>query len=336
MKIKRAGIALFVFLSVPLSTFGHHAFTGVFDMDNLTELEGEITRLLWRNPHVRFTMRSATGESWDIETNSVSILSRMDVSPELLAEGDTISVAGFPARDGSNEMWVNNLLLSDGREVVTRPGVAPHWSTEHLGESAFWLAGGDSNARERGIFRVWSTRFNGPGRVMNLADYPLTIAAAAVRASFDPLVDNPIDECTPKGMPWIMHQPYPVEFTQDGDKIFFHIEEYDLVRTVHMNPDAVDKNAPRVLLGHSVGHWDGDDLIVETHSVDWAHFNAAGIRQSPAATFVERFSPSDDGANLDYTITVTDPATFTEPVTLRKQWVWREGETVKPYECARY
>ena len=33
MKIKRAGIALFVFLSVPLSTFGHHAFTGVFDMD---------------------------------------------------------------------------------------------------------------------------------------------------------------------------------------------------------------------------------------------------------------------------------------------------------------
>ncbi len=320
----------------PLSSLGHHAFTGVFDMDNLMELEGEITRLMWRNPHVQFTIRTGAGASWDIETNSVSILSRMDVNRELLAEGDRITVAGYPARSGSSDMWINNILLSDGREIVTRPGVAPHWTEEHLGRSEIWLADGDADAGGEGLFRVWSTRFNGPGRNMGLDEYPLTASAAAARAAFDPLVDNPISECTPKGMPWIMQQPYPVAFTQDGDDVLFHIEEYDLIRVIHMNPDDVLENPVPALLGHSAGRWDGDDLVVHTRAVDWSHFNAAGIPQSGEAQFEERFSPSDDGANLDYTITVTDPGTFTEPVTMRKQWVWREGETVEPYGCTNY
>lgn len=322
--------------ALPFSGQAHHAFSGVFDMNNLTELEGEITRLMWRNPHVQFTMRDANGESWDIETNSVSILSRMDVSAELLAEGDRITVAGYPARSGANEMWINNILLSDGRELVTRPGVEPHWASEHLGVSETWLAGGAEGGAEQGIFRVWSTRFNGPGRYMGLPEYPLTASAAAAQAAFDPLADDPIGECTPKGMVWIMQQPYPVQFTQDGDEIFFHIEEYDLVRTIHMDPEAVEENPTPTLLGYSVGRWDGDDLVVHTRAVDWYHFNSNGIPQSAEAEFEERFSLTDDGANLDYTVIVTDPQTFTEPVTMRKQWVWRPGETVKPYECTNY
>ena len=321
---------------LPISALGHHAFSGVFDMDNLTELEGEITRLMWRNPHVQFTIQTAQGESWDIETNSVSILSRMDVDPSLLSEGDRIAVAGYPARDGDSEMWINNILLPDGREVVTRPGVPHYWSEEHLGQSDYWLGDGDEGAADQGIFRVWSTRFNGPGRYMGMDEYPLTESAAAALAAFDPLVDNPIGDCTPKGMPWIMHQPYPVAFTRDGDDILFHIEEYDLVRRIHMDPDAVTDDVSRALLGYSTGSWDGDDLIVETHSADWYHFNSGGIPQSSQARFQERFSLSGDGANLDYTITATDPETFTAPVTMNKQWVWRPGETVKPYECTNF
>ena len=103
-----------------------------------------------------------------------------------------------------------------------------------------------------------------------------------------------------------------------------------------MDPDAVTDDVSRALLGYSTGSWDGDDLIVETHSADWYHFNAGGIPQSSQARFQERFSPSDDGANLDYTITVTDPETFTAPVTMHKQWVWRSGESVNPYDCTNY
>ncbi len=326
--------ALFVVL--PASGHAHHAFAGVFDMDNLVELEGEITRLMWRNPHVQFSVRTSEGETWRVETNSVSILSRMDVGPDLLSEGDRVTVAGYTARNGNLEMWTNNVLLASGRELVTRPGVAPLWSENHLGRSEIWLADGDAGGADQGIFRVWSTRFNGPGRYMGLDQYPLTAAAAAARADFDPLVDDPIGECAPKGMPTIMHQPYPVAFSRDGDDILFHIEEYDLVRRIHMNPEARDADVEPTLMGHSTGRWDGDDLVVDTHAVDWFHFDTSGIPQSDRAQFQERFSLSGDGANLDYTITVTDPETFTEPVTMRKQWVWRAGETVKPYGCTNF
>ena len=125
-------------------------------------------------------------------------------------------------------------------------------------------------------------------------------------------------------------------FSRDGDDILFHIEEYDLVRRIHMNPESVAAEVAPTLLGHSTGRWDGDALVVDTHSVDWYFFNASGIPQSAQARFQERFSLSGDGANLDYAITVTDPETFTEPVTMRKQWVWRAGETVKPYGCTNY
>ena len=330
------GMIAALLLALPQPSHAHHAFAGVFDMDNVTELEGEITRVMWRNPHVQFTVSTADGESWRVETNSVSIISRMDIGADLLGEGDRVTVAGFPARNGDLEMWTNNILLASGRELVTRPGVAPHWSEDHLGRSEVWLADGDTGGADQGIFRVWSTRFNGPGRYMGLDEYPLTATAAAAREAFDPSVDDPTGECAPKGMPAIMHQPYPVAFTRDGDDILFLIEEYDLVRRIHMDPDAVDADVSPTLLGHSTGRWDGDVLVVDTHSIDWYHFNTTGIPQSSQAHLQERFSLSGDGANLDYTITVTDPETFTEPVTMRKQWVWRAGETVKPYGCTNY
>jgi hypothetical protein len=41
----------------------------------------------------------------------------------------------------------------------------------------------------------------------------------------------------------------------------------------------------------------------------------------------------DDGARLDYTLTVTDPATFTEPVVLEKSWLWLSAMTIEPFDC---
>mgnify|MGYP006133791759 FL=1 len=137
---------LSVLFFYPVMSSAHHAFAGIFDMNTLSEIEGEITELLWRNPHVRFSIETDAGEIWDIETNSVSIIQRMDISSELLSVGDRVRVAGFSERRGEKAMWTNNVLLADGRELVTRPGVEPHWLAEALGSSQVWLADG-SDAR---------------------------------------------------------------------------------------------------------------------------------------------------------------------------------------------
>ena len=165
-------------------------------------------------------------------------------------------------------------------------------------------------------------------------EYPLTETARAIRAEWDPQrAGNPFLSCEPIGMPRIMGQPYPMEFVDDGERILLRIELYDVVRTIHMDPDAAAGNAPPGPLGFSTGSWDGNALVVRTTRLGWPWFDQSGIPQSAAAELLERFTPSADGTRLEYILTVTDPDTFTEPVTLEKYWTWRPDAQVRPFDC---
>ena len=107
---------------LPFAATAHHSVAANFDEKTITELEGEIVRVFWRNPHVGFTVsvRDEDGgeELWDIESTSVSTLRRMDISQSLVSAGQTVRVAGNPSRRGDRLIYVNNLLLPDGREAV--------------------------------------------------------------------------------------------------------------------------------------------------------------------------------------------------------------------------
>ena len=67
--------------------------------------------------------------------------------------------------------------------------------------------------------------------------------------------------------------------------------------------------------------------------IDWSWFDQSGVPQSDALTLVERFSVSEEGEELIYSVEATDPAVFTKPVVLEKRWVSIPGEEIKPYEC---
>ena len=86
-------------------------------------------------------------------------------------------------------------------------------------------------------------------------------------------------------------------------------------------------------MGHSVGRWEGETLVVNTTLSAWPYFDGQGIPISAAAEYEERFTVSDDGKRLNYTVLVTDPATFTEPVLLDRFWLWVPGVQVELYDC---
>ncbi|MEE8094004.1 MAG: hypothetical protein V3T47_07190, partial [Gammaproteobacteria bacterium] len=69
------------------------------------------------------------GEIWEIESNSIRGLERREISQDVIRVGTRFRLAGFPARNGSREMYTSNILLADGREVVLRPGSEPRWQT---------------------------------------------------------------------------------------------------------------------------------------------------------------------------------------------------------------
>ena len=98
-----------------------------------------------------------------------------------------------------------------------------------------------------------------------------------------------------------------------------------------MTGDAHDPS-PSVL-GYSTGRWDGESLVVTTTHIDWPWFDQTGVRQTEAIELLERFTLSEDGLRLNYSVTATDPATFTEPVVLTRDWIWLPGEQVQPYNC---
>jgi hypothetical protein len=105
------------------------------------------------------------------------------------------------------------------------------------------------------------------------------------------------------------------------------------VRTISMRPDAAVDTLPKTLLGRSKGRWEGDTLVVTTSRIAWPYLDPSGVPQGGSSSIVERFTPTSDGTRLNYAMTITDPDTFTEPIELKRSWVWRPGETVKPYNC---
>ncbi len=331
--------ALLGLLLLPLAAFGHHSFAATFDLTRTIELEGEVTEILWRNPHVGLALKTTDSSGaeavWNLESHSLSILRRMEITEPFFAVGDMVKVAGYPARRATDGLFVTHMLLPSGEEFVFQFGSEPaelRWSDRAWGQSERWFVEtGDASEAERGIFRVWSTSLAINGGFFWLPSYPLTDSAQATLAAWDPYTDSPIADCAPKGMPHIMSQPYPLEFVDQGDSIMLRLEEYDTVRTIYMT-DGVDIPPPS-RLGHAVGHWEDSVLVVHTTGVNFGHFNSDGIVLSDNVEIVERFTPVEGGSRLNYEMTVTDETAFTEPVVLTKTWVWLPEVRVTPYEC---
>ena len=313
------------------TTLGHHSITGTFDATRLVEIEGTITRVLWRNPHVRLSVRTddqGQEAEWAIESGAVSRLSRWGVDNGTLAVGDTIRLAGFPSKRRAQEMYGQNLLLPDGREILMDHRASRRWNEETIGGER--MSAGASNST-LGIFRVWTG--DGQRYDADADSFPLTASARAARDAWNIVEDNPLYGCTPKGMPTIMEQPFPIEFIDRGDEIHMRIEEYDLVRIFHMS-DAPSPSGPPSILGRSTGRWDDDTLVVTTTNIGWPYsFGQIGIPQSAAVELVEHFTVTDDGSRLDYQITSIDPSTYSEPLTLSKPYLWVPGLEILPYEC---
>jgi hypothetical protein len=323
----------------------HHSVSSWFDTTTMVEVEGVVVDFRWQNPHVVFTMKVAddgTDTLWDVETLSISGISRWGITRDLVEVGDRLRVAGNPGRRGAHNIFVRNILLPSGRELVF--GGNARWSKDTLrGSELLQAKEGDGSRPDLGLFRTWSSGSVGavlfPEAVRPNFDfnvYPLTSAARAALAAFDVERDDPTRDCAPKGMPTIMEQPYPMEIVDRGATIELLIEEYDAHRIVHMSgPGAASAPAKASPLGHSIGRWDGTTLVVTTTKSSWGHFDSVGIPLSGDAVMVEYFTPSADGSRLDYSLNVTDAATFTEPVEVKKSWIYRPEVTRGRYECAR-
>jgi len=333
----RAAALMFAF---SLAASAHHSFAGQFDPNGSMEIEGELIEIRWANPHAHMKVRTADNVVWTLETAGASQMVRSGVVREYLVIGDKVRVAGWPPVTSAREMHATNLLTSAGRELILFRGSTPKFANVPTGNYDYARKRDGNRSRpELGLFRIWSFTSVSPfllpediNTSFNLNTYPLTDAARRSVARFDRVKDNPTLNCKPKGMPMIMENPYPFAISKKGNDIQIQIEEYDQIRTIHMNQTAAPSGTRPSLLGYSVGRMDGSTLVVTTTHTNYPWFDQAGIPQSEQSVLVERFTPTADGSRLDYTVTVTDSVNFTKPVTLNRYWL-DLGESIVAYNC---
>jgi hypothetical protein len=317
----------------------HHSQAGIFDSRETIEVTGVIKSISWRNPHgqILLDVMGADGRvtEWDAETASIAVLRNRGAEPSAVVVGDRVTISGAPSVRGRNEILARSMLLSSGYEF-TFGGAQAYFpegkSGRIVGRAAIEGDVAAATAKADGIFRVWSTIMSDPAAFpMFKGGYPLTAAGKAGLAKWNPR-NNTLLKCGTKGTPLIMISPLPMEFVRQGDKVELRLEEYDTVRTIHMNADAVAP-AEHTLLGFSRGRFEGTTLVVETDHIAAGYFDHEGTPMSDDIKVVERFTPNADYTRLDYTLTTTDPVNFERPFDLKRYYVWKPENTVHPYEC---
>lgn len=321
----------------PIGAAAHHS--GLYDESNVIDLEGEIIAVAWRNPHVRVVLdvtgADGTPTRWELEGTSVNALERWGMTAADLPVGARMLARGPRSRFGRNEMIAALVRIEGDEPLYLWPNIAARLALADTGVEGLFpppRRAAENEVRATGLFRVWTPRGRPPN---DPALLPLTEQARAAASSYDALADDPALRCVPPGMPSMLDTPYPIEFVDAGERIIMRFEEWDGARTIHMNPGqgpAVQNPSP---YGVSFGRWESErtTLAVFTLYIDYPYFDDLGTPQSSAVTVLERYTPSADETRLDWEITVTDAATFTEPVVRRGHLAWEPGEVIKPFNC---
>ena len=323
-------------LTAPAAALAHHS--GLYDERQIVAIEGAITAVHWINPHVQLTLATAAEDgstsSWEVEATSINALERWGVERGWFAVGDRISVRGPVSRFERNAMAGATVELADGRQVVLWPTLASRLKLADAGVAGGLLpppAAGTAAAPQpvRGIFKVWTPR----GLLSDPTSLPLTERAREAARAYVPLEDDPALKCIPAGMPVMLDTPYPVEFVDEGDEIVMRLEEWDGVRAIYMTPGNGPPTQEPSPYGVSFGRWEGQTLAIFTTYINYPYFDDLGTPQSAGVTVLERYTPTEDGTRLDWSVTVTDEATLTEPVARAGFMAFEPGQTIKPYQC---
>lgn len=95
-----------VWLSLTVPAMSHHSFSAEFDVGRPVEITGAVTSIEWTNPHAWVHLDVEDGEGntqrWAVELLGVNALVRSGMTPQAVKPGDTLTVKGFGARNGSN------------------------------------------------------------------------------------------------------------------------------------------------------------------------------------------------------------------------------------------
>lgn len=158
------------------------------------------------------------------------------------------------------------------------------------------------------ISGIWGASLQG-----SLSDNPPFLPAALEAFNNLDSESDPIAICKPAGVPRVMNLNFGMEIVQTPQVVYFLMEYDQTLRRVVIGGTHPENPDP-TWFGHSVGHWEGRTLVVDTvgfNDISW--LDIRGHQHSDALHTIERFTLSEDGKNLGYEITIDDPKVYSKP-----------------------
>jgi hypothetical protein len=103
------------------SLLAHHSFAAQYDRNKPGTITGPVTKVDWINPHARFFVdaKDAGGKvvNWEVELAAPAMLLRRGWTRNSLKVGESVTVNGSLAKDGSSLLNATTVTLSDGKKV---------------------------------------------------------------------------------------------------------------------------------------------------------------------------------------------------------------------------
>lgn len=173
---------------------------------------------------------------------------------------------------------------------------------------------------------------------MKIADVPFLPWARALYEyrQASTTKDDPHVRCKPSGGPRMMHTPYGMEFLDLPEQkriIIVGVGGPHTWRTIYMDGRAHPKDLDPSFSGHSVGHWEGDSLVIDTVGFNEKFWlTREGIPLTENLHLTERFTRTDHDT-LKYEATVDDPGAYSKAWTGGWLINWMPGEELYEYVC---
>ena len=108
-------------LMAALPALAHHSFAAEYDSQKPIKLTGTVTKVEWMNPHIYYYVdakdESGKVTNFAVEGGTPNQLYRQGWRKDSLRVGDTITVSGFRAKNGSNHVNGRTVVLADGTRV---------------------------------------------------------------------------------------------------------------------------------------------------------------------------------------------------------------------------
>ena len=358
----RAAAVLALGLSSAAAVWAHHDFAAEYDEKKPVTLKGTVTKFEWNNPHVFFYVDVAEAggavTNWAVEWASPSDLRKAGWTDDSLKVGETVTVEGSLARDGSKQAMGKSVAIAGGKKLAEAPEAArvakssgskpaPRWPDGHPrlgpapGEKGYWASPTAASMVETTAGNI---RMNSEGVLANLAD-------AAKVAPFQPwakglyeyrqrnlLKDDPMVSCLPPGGPRQFQVAHGVQFLEQPDRKRIFVLSGGGNRNWRLiyldgraNPQSEDVSP--TYFGYSSGKWEGDTLVIDT--VDFNErfwFSNGGLPHTESLHLTERISRPDLNT-LKYEVTVNDPGAYTRPWTATWNLEWQAGQDIEEYFC---